>query len=219
METTNPAGRLSVKLTLVSATPELLLVTVNDNDVEALSGIVAAPKAFVNDGAAMTFKTAVLLVKPVPPCVEEIAVVVLFFTPSVVPVTLTIIVQVEFAALVNPETVMTLAPAVAVIVPAPQLLTRAFGVATTNPAGRLSVNPTFVKAVAGLALPMVKVKVVVPFKAIFVAPNALVIVGGWTTVVVAVVLLILMPPSAVICAVFATEKSLVGMFASTVALN
>lgn len=154
------------------------MVIVKDSDVEPLSGIVAAPKAFVNVGAAMTFSVAVLLVKPVPPSVEAIVPVVLFFAPSLVPVTFTTIVQVLFAALDRADTLIEFAPAVAVTVPPPQLFTKPFGVATTKPAGRLSVKAMLVKAVEGFALPIVNVKLVVPFKAILVAPNALEIVGG-----------------------------------------
>ena len=93
----------------------------------------------VNEGAAMTFTVAVLLVKPVPPCVELIVPVVFSFAPSVVPCTVTIIVQFVAALSVAPLRVMRLAPFAAVSVP-PQLLVGAGGFATTKPAGRLSVK-------------------------------------------------------------------------------
>lgn len=79
-------------------------------------------------------------------------------------------------------------PAVAVAVP-PQVLFSAFGVATTSPAGRLSVNATPLNATPVLGFVMVKVREVVPFSGIVAAPNALAIEGGVTTVKLAVAVL------------------------------
>src|SRR5580693_8185322 len=87
-------------------------------------------------------------------------------------------------------------PAVAVIAP-PQFVTRLDGVATTSPAGRLSVNaiPFTVKLTLGFVT--VKVRLVVPLSGIVAAPNALVIVGGLITVMVAEAVLPVRPPASV----------------------
>src|SRR5258708_3832459 len=57
------------------------------------------------------------------------------------------------------------------------------GVATTRPAGRLSVKatPVMVRVVL-LLLSMVKVRLVVPFSGIVAAPNAFTMCGGLMTV-------------------------------------
>src|SRR5262245_25034384 len=98
-------------------------------------------------------------VLPVPASVED-TVTELFFAPAVVPVTSTLKVQEAPAASVAPARLTLDEPAVAVIVPPPQLPTRPFGVATTRPAGRLSVNATPVKATVVLGLVTSKVSVV-----------------------------------------------------------
>ena len=54
-------------------------------------------------------------------------------------------------------------PAVAVIVPAPQVPVRPFGVEITRPAGSVSLKPTPVRAVVVLLFWMVKVSEVEPF--------------------------------------------------------
>src|SRR5580658_4777875 len=77
---------------------------------------------------------------------------------------------------------MVVEPAVAVTVP-PQLLISPLGVPTSRPVGRVSVNATpFSTTVLAAGSPRVKVSVVVPFTAIVVGLNALVIEGGATTV-------------------------------------
>ena len=75
------------------------------------------------------------------------------------------------------------APATAVTVP-PHVSARPFGVATTRPAGSVSVKPTPVSAVAAFGLVSVNVSVVVPFTTMLAAPNALAIVGGATATTV-----------------------------------
>ena len=62
-----------------------------------------------------------------------------------VPCTLTETVQEALAAKVPPERLILPEPAIAVAVP-PQVLFKALGVATTNPAGRLSVKARPVSA-------------------------------------------------------------------------
>ena len=79
---------------------------------------------------------------------------------------LTVTVQLLLVATVPPVNEMVPDPAVAVAVP-PQVLLKPFGVETTRPAGRLSVNATPFDAAGLLAgLVIVIVNVEVPFTAI-----------------------------------------------------
>jgi hypothetical protein len=103
--------------------------------------------------------------------------VVLFCVPAVVPVTFTEKLQEELAANVAPDRLTEPDPAVAVMVPPPQEPARPLGVATTSPAGRVSVKPTPVSD-AELELAMVKPRLVVPPTGMLAAPNALLMVGG-----------------------------------------
>src|SRR5713226_1778642 len=122
--------------------------------VEPVSGMLAAPNALMITGGATTVMLA-LEVFPVPPSVE-VTCTLLFFTPAVVPVTFTVAVP-------------------------PQVLDNPLGVATTRPAGRLSVKAIPVSAMVVFGFVMVKVNDVVPFKGMLAAPNALVMVGGEAT--------------------------------------
>lgn len=61
------------------------------------------------------------------------------------------------------------------------VLVRPLGVATTNPAGRLSVKAIPLSVWFTLLLEMVKVRLVVPFNGMVVAPNCLVMLGGLMT--------------------------------------
>src|SRR4029077_11115874 len=112
--------------------------------VDPFNGMLAAPNALVMVGgdAPVTLDDAVF---PVPPFVEVTFPVVLFFTPEVVPVTFTVSVQVLLTAIVPPVSGTLPDPATAVGVP-PQVLVSPLGVATTKPAGRVSVNATPVSA-------------------------------------------------------------------------
>src|SRR4029077_11221027 len=102
-------------------------------------------------------------------------------TPTAEPVTLTLTVQDEAAATVAPVKLTVPEPATAVGVPL-QVPPRLFGVATTIPAGRVSVNATPVSATALAAgLVMVNVSVETPFTAITVGLNAFAMEGGATT--------------------------------------
>jgi hypothetical protein len=109
------------------------------SEVEPFSGMLAAPNALVRVGGPTTL-TLAFEVFPVPPFVE-LTVTLLFFTPTVVPCTFTDTVQVAFGARVTPERLTVEEPAAAVAVP-PHVLFKFDGVATTKPAGRLSVNAT-----------------------------------------------------------------------------
>ena len=111
--------------------------------MEPFNGMLAAPNALMITGGPVTVIEA-FDVLPVPPSVE-VTVTELFFTPAVVPCTLTETVQLALAAKVPAERLMLPDPAVAVAVP-PQVLFKPFGVATTRPAGRLSVKEIPVRA-------------------------------------------------------------------------
>jgi hypothetical protein len=118
---------------------------------------------------------------PVPPFVELIAPLVLFFAPPVVPVTFTLTTHEAFAATVPPVRLMLPVPAVAVTEP-PQLLVTAGVLATTNPAGNASLNASPLSAtVFATGLVMVKLRDVVPFSGIVAAPNAFAMDGGEIT--------------------------------------
>src|SRR5215472_5073632 len=109
--------------------------------------MTGAPKSFVIVGGDATPNVAVAG-WVVPPFVE-VSVTLLFFTPGVVPTTFTEIVQVVplGAFTVPPAKLIEPELAVAVTVP-PQVLVTPFGVATTTPAGNVSVNASPVTAAA-----------------------------------------------------------------------
>src|SRR5204863_1450445 len=95
--TATPAGNVSLKLTPVRLTAAFGLVSVNVSVVVPFSKTLEAPNALLMVGAATTVIIAVAMF-PVPPFVEVTAPVVLVFTPTVVPVTVTLNVQVPLAA-------------------------------------------------------------------------------------------------------------------------
>src|SRR5260370_42439979 len=153
------------------------------SEVEPPNGMLAAPKALMITGGATTVMLA-FEVLPVPPSVE-VTCTLLFFTPAVVLVTFTATVHEALNASVPPDRLTVPDPATAVAAP-PQVLVSPFGVATTKPAGRLSVKATPVTGMALIAgLVMVKVSEVEPFNGMLAAPKALAIVGGVTTTRVA----------------------------------
>src|SRR5260370_17686317 len=89
--------------------------------------------------------------------------------------------QVVLTAMVHPVSDTVHEPAVAVGVP-PQLLVNPLGVATTSPAGKLSVNATPASATplaAGLV--SVMVRMLTPFAGMPMGLNALAMEGGETT--------------------------------------
>src|SRR4029450_11362592 len=125
--------------------------------------------------------------------VQVIALVVWSFVPVVVPVTATVNVQEDPAAgeavSIPPDRLTMLLPALAMMVPPPHEPVT-FGVAaTTNPAGRLSTNPTPLRPLAVFGLLIVKLKVLLEFNGMLVGLNDLVTVGltgiGFTVTVVA----------------------------------
>ncbi|HSJ42114.1 MAG TPA: hypothetical protein VK955_13830, partial [Xanthobacteraceae bacterium] len=127
-------------------------------------------------------------VLPVPPLVE-LTCTLLFFVPGVVPITLTTTVHEALAATVALARLADEAPAIAVAVP-PQVFVNPFGVATTKPAGRLSVNATPVCGPLAFGLATVNVSDVVLDNAIVGAPKAFRIVAGTNGSNVAVTLLL-----------------------------
>src|SRR5258706_3027424 len=147
--------------------------------VEPFSGMLAAPNALMITGGATTVILA-LEVFPVPPSVDFTC-PLLAFTLAVVPVTFTLKVHDVLIAKVPADKLTDPEPATAVAVP-PQVLVSPFGVATTKPAGRLSVKATPVSGMVLIAgLVMVKVSDVEPFSGIVAAPNAFTMVGGVAT--------------------------------------
>ena len=86
-----PFGSESLKLTLVNAVVVFGLVNVNVSDVVPPLGIDVTPNAFWIVGAPRIVTVAVLLASPGPLSFDVIGPVVLFFTPGVVPITLTAI--------------------------------------------------------------------------------------------------------------------------------
>jgi hypothetical protein len=119
-------------------------------------------------------------VLPVPAFVE-VAWTLLFFTPAVVPVTLTEMAQEAPGARLAPVRLTEVDPFTAVAVPLHVLL-RLPGVATTSPAGRLSVNATPFRVRFWLLLLSVNVRLVVLFNGMVAVPNAFVMLGGLMTV-------------------------------------
>jgi len=139
--TTKPMGSVSVNATPVSATVLAAgSVTVKVREVVPFRGIAAAPNALAIEGGATTLRPAEA-VPPVPPSVEVTALVTLFCCPAAVPVTFTEKLHELLAASVAADKAIALLPAVAVIVPPPQIPVRPLGVETTNPAGSVSLKP------------------------------------------------------------------------------
>src|SRR5579859_7259744 len=185
LATVSPVGSVSVNATPVSTTV-LAAGMVMVSEVVAFWAMTLGLKTFAIEGGAITVNTAVLLAVPVPPSVEVTAPVVLFFTPAVVPVTLTENVHDDptagDAVNVPPDRLMMPLPAVAVIVPLPQEPVMLGVAATTTPAGKLSVKATPLSALKVSGLVMVKLSVLLAFNTILVGLNDLVIAGGATTV-------------------------------------
>lgn len=148
-------------------------------EVEPFTGMVAAPNILLIVGWPTTVVEA-LDVFPGPPSVE-VTWTVLFFNPVVAAETFKETLHVPLAPIVPLDKLAEDVPATAVAAP-PQVLFRLLGVATTNPAGRLSINATPVSAVAAFGFVMVKASEVTPFRGTVMAPNALLINGGVTTI-------------------------------------
>lgn len=118
-------------------------------------------------------------VLPAPASVSD-TVTLLFLMPAVVAVTETENVQFDDAPRVAPASAIDEAPAVAVMVPPPQEPTMPLGVATTKPAGRVSLKLTLLSPTVVLGLLSVKVRVVEALLTMLAAPKAAAILGGVT---------------------------------------
>jgi hypothetical protein len=179
--TVSPVGSVSVNATPVSETALAAgFVMVNVSDVVAFSAMVFGLKTLAIAGGATTWRVAVAVL-PVPPSVEVTALVVLTCAPAAVPVTFTENVQLLLAAIVPPVRLMVFVPWVAVIVPAPQVPVRPFGVEMIRPAGSVSEKAMPLSGVP-FGLVMVKLRLVEPFRGMLAAPNALAMLAGPTTV-------------------------------------
>jgi hypothetical protein len=150
LATVRPVGSVSVKATPVSANALAAgLVMVNVSEVVAFRATAAGLNTFAMDGGATTVMLAEA-VPPVPPSVEVTLPVVLLLVPPLVPVTFMEKVQEELTAKLALARLMTLVPAVAVIVPAPHVPVCPLGVEITNPVGKVSLKPTAVTVVVVL---------------------------------------------------------------------
>src|SRR5512140_3150095 len=129
-------------------------------------------------GPPATTVTPAVAVPPVPPSTEITAPVTLVCVPSASPVTFALNVHEPPAARVAPVKLIAPDPAVATMVPPPQLPVSPFGDATARPAGSVSVKPTPVNAVEAFGLVSVKLREVDPFRGMLAAPKDFPIVGG-----------------------------------------
>jgi hypothetical protein len=177
--TTNPAGKLSLNPTPVSVVATFGFETVNVKLVVDPIGNTDFPNAFAIAGGATTttFADAVF---PVPPVVEDTAPEVFTFCPALVPTTSTFTVHEPDDGIDPPANDTDPLPATAVTEP-PQPFVAPFGDATTNPAGRLSVNATPESAVVEFGFDNENVKLVGTPNATDDTPNALVMDGGDAT--------------------------------------
>src|SRR5438445_555323 len=130
--------------------------------------MVGAPNIFSIIGGPTTVSVAIAVL-PVPP-LSEVTVTLLFFTPIVVPVTLTENVQDAPAASVAPLSDMLVEPGTAVIVPPSQEPTTPAGVLTTRPAGSGSLKLMPARSNA-FGFMIVKVTVVLAPNRRFAVPN------------------------------------------------
>jgi hypothetical protein len=178
VETSKPAGRLSVNAIPLNGMAALGLLIVKLSIVELFSGTVAAPKLFVIAGGAATLRFAEAVL-PVPPFAELTLPVTLVYCPAVAPVTVTLKTHVPPAAIVAPASEIP-AGAVVVTVP-PQAALVPF--TTVSPVGSVSVNATPVSgAVLTVGFVSVKPSAVVPANGIPAGLKAFAITGGATTV-------------------------------------
>jgi hypothetical protein len=177
--TVRPGGNKSANATPDSDVSTLGFVNVKVKVVVAPRGSVVAPNTFEIDAGNATTRVA-LAVFPAPPSVEVTAPDTLSFTPAEVPLTSTLSVQVANGGIDAPDSDTDALPATAVAVP-PQEFDNPFGDLTTNPEGKLSLNPTPDNVVATFGFDTVNVKLVDPFTGTAGFPNTLMIDGGATT--------------------------------------
>jgi len=141
LATVRLVGSTSVNATPVSPTGLTTgLVMVKFSDVVVFTAMELGLNALAIEGGATTTMLAEAA-PPVPPSFEVTVLVVLFLVPAIVPVTFTLNVQNEPAAMVPPDKLIALVPCVAVTVPLPHEPVRPFGAEITRPAGSVSLNP------------------------------------------------------------------------------
>lgn len=177
VEMTSPDGRLSVKPTPLNDVV-FGFWTVKLNEVMPFTGMIVVPNEIVTVGGGSTFRLAEAVL-PGPALVDVTVPVVFVRSPPMVPLTVTLNVQELLTPIVAPESVTLLEPAVAVMVPPPQVPFKPLGVARISPGGNESLKPTPVSAaVFAAGFVMVNMSEVVPLMPIFSAPNALLMTGG-----------------------------------------
>ncbi len=143
--TTNPAGSESVKPTACRAVEEFGFETTKDSEVLPFNCKPAAPNDLEIVGGATTVIVAELLAAPAPLSFAETGLVVLTCGPAVTPVMFTLKVHELLMASVAPESETVADPAVAVMIPPPQVPVSPLGVAMASPEGNESVKETPVK--------------------------------------------------------------------------
>src|SRR5215469_13055275 len=179
-------GKVSTTVTVPTVGPKPTLLTVIRYCAPVCPRWNCPTWVLVIVGSGASTSMVAVAVPPVPALVELTVPVVLTLCPPVVPTTFTENVQEPPAAIVPPERLTTENPEMVpvVIVPAPQEPVRPFGLATASPAGSVSPKPTPVSPTVALGLVIVKVRVVVAFRLMLAAPNALAIDGGPMIVIV-----------------------------------
>jgi len=126
----------------------------------------------------ITVNVAVLLVFPIPASLEDIALVVLLFSPADEAVTFTLNAQEPFPARVAPARVTNDELTAAVTVPPPQDPTRPFGVPTERPAGREFAKEMPLSVLPGFGLMIEKVRDTEPFMGTLPVPNVVTMIGA-----------------------------------------
>src|SRR5689334_8866654 len=183
-------GSVSVTVTVptVGPKPTLLTVIVHCAPVWPRLNVPLWVLVIVGSGASTSIDAVAWL--PEPALVELTVPVVFTLWPPVVPTTFTENVQEPPAAMVPPARLTTEKPETVpvVMVPAPHDPVSPFGFGIVRPAGSVSPKPTPVNATVAFGLVIVKVSVVVPFRLMVAAPNALAMLGGPITVTDAVLL-------------------------------
>src|SRR5207237_5716895 len=132
------AGSVSVRATPVSAAVAFGLVSRKLMLTSPPNGMLAAAKDFAIVGGATTVTVAVFDVAPAPDSFELMGPVVLFFTPAVAPVTVTVIVQLALPASVPPVNVSVSPPAITRLPPHVAVVP----LGAVRPAGSVSVKAT-----------------------------------------------------------------------------
>src|SRR5262249_3697360 len=154
------------------------LTILKGSEEEPFSGIEAAPNVVLKkSGGDTTMMDAVLLGTPVPPSVDVGAVVVLFLTPAVVPVTFIETVHETLTVSAPPDKLTVPDPAAAETVPPHELFNEGEA-ETIRPAGKVSEKEIPLRATELFGLLMVSVSEVEPFSGMLAAPKALAMVGG-----------------------------------------